>query len=169
MQGAVQRAEAGVAGRKHMGAPRQYQHDQALYVTRVHAHVSHACVLGASSCMPPATPSARQPSTLYPLQCTHQSCTCRCDPAVIGRETRRQCQEKWGGKPDIVMACVGGGSNAIGIFNEFVDDQDVSGPLGARCTGPCLLVTCCMDAGRSTSCMQAAGHALATRCWSHAA
>mmetsp|Transcript_26984 Transcript_26984/g.59004 ORF Transcript_26984/g.59004 Transcript_26984/m.59004 type:complete len:456 (+) Transcript_26984:38-1405(+) len=45
--------------------------------------------------------------------------------SVIGRETRAQCQEKWGGKPDIVMACVGGGSNAMGIFNEFVDDEDV--------------------------------------------
>eukprot|EP00240_Pyramimonas_obovata_P001690 CAMPEP_0118934318 /NCGR_PEP_ID=MMETSP1169-20130426/13756_1 /TAXON_ID=36882 /ORGANISM="Pyramimonas obovata, Strain CCMP722" /LENGTH=474 /DNA_ID=CAMNT_0006877211 /DNA_START=79 /DNA_END=1503 /DNA_ORIENTATION=- len=44
---------------------------------------------------------------------------------VIGEETRRQCMEKWGGKPDICVACVGGGSNAIGLFNEFVDDQDV--------------------------------------------
>lgn len=45
--------------------------------------------------------------------------------SVIGRETRRQCLEKWGGKPDILLACVGGGSNAIGLFNEFVDDEDV--------------------------------------------
>lgn len=45
--------------------------------------------------------------------------------SVIGRETRRQCQEQFGAKPEIVMACVGGGSNAIGIFNEFVDDEDV--------------------------------------------
>ncbi|GAX85845.1 hypothetical protein CEUSTIGMA_g13260.t1 [Chlamydomonas eustigma] len=45
--------------------------------------------------------------------------------SVIGRETRAQCLEKWNGKPDIVMACVGGGSNAMGIFNEFIDDQDV--------------------------------------------
>jgi len=44
---------------------------------------------------------------------------------VIGEETRRQCLEKWGGKPDICVACVGGGSNAIGLFNEFVEDQDV--------------------------------------------
>ena len=36
--------------------------------------------------------------------------------AVIGRETRRQCQEKFGAAPDICLACVGGGSNAIGIF-----------------------------------------------------
>ncbi|KAL6758116.1 tryptophan synthase beta [Haematococcus lacustris] len=45
--------------------------------------------------------------------------------SVIGRETRVQCQEKWGGLPDIVMACVGGGSNAIGIFNEFIDEDSV--------------------------------------------
>lgn len=44
---------------------------------------------------------------------------------MIGKETRAQCLEKWNGKPDIVMACVGGGSNAMGIFNEFVDDEDV--------------------------------------------
>ena len=45
--------------------------------------------------------------------------------AVIGKETRVQCQEKWGGLPDIILACVGGGSNAIGIFHEFVDEPTV--------------------------------------------
>ncbi|EFN51980.1 hypothetical protein CHLNCDRAFT_56342 [Chlorella variabilis] len=45
--------------------------------------------------------------------------------ACIGRETRRQAQEAWGGKPDILVACVGGGSNAMGLFHEFVDDADV--------------------------------------------
>jgi tryptophan synthase beta chain len=45
--------------------------------------------------------------------------------AVIGRETRAQCQEKWGGLPDILLACVGGGSNAIGLFHEFVDEPTV--------------------------------------------
>ena len=45
--------------------------------------------------------------------------------AVIGRETREQAMEKWGGKPDILVACVGGGSNAMGLFHEFVDDEDV--------------------------------------------
>jgi tryptophan synthase beta chain len=45
--------------------------------------------------------------------------------SVIGRETRAQCLEKWGGKPDVLLACVGGGSNAMGIFHEFVDDEDV--------------------------------------------
>lgn len=45
--------------------------------------------------------------------------------SVIGRETRRQCLERFGGKPDLLLACVGGGSNAIGMFNEFIDDDDV--------------------------------------------
>lgn len=45
--------------------------------------------------------------------------------AVIGQETRRQAFEKWGGTPDVLVACVGGGSNAMGLFHEFVDDLDV--------------------------------------------
>lgn len=44
---------------------------------------------------------------------------------VIGQETRAQCQEKWGGLPDILLACVGGGSNAIGLFHNFVDEPTV--------------------------------------------
>jgi tryptophan synthase beta chain len=45
--------------------------------------------------------------------------------AVIGQETRRQCQEKWSGLPDILVACVGGGSNAMGLFNEFIQEPSV--------------------------------------------
>ena len=45
--------------------------------------------------------------------------------AVIGEETRRQCQEKWNCLPDILLACVGGGSNAMGLFSEFVPDSSV--------------------------------------------
>ncbi len=45
--------------------------------------------------------------------------------AIIGQETRQQCQEKWGGLPDILLACVGGGSNAMGLFHEFVKEQSV--------------------------------------------
>jgi tryptophan synthase beta chain len=45
--------------------------------------------------------------------------------AIIGQETRAQCLEKWGGLPDILLACVGGGSNAIGLFTEFVNDSSV--------------------------------------------
>ncbi|MEK6609895.1 MAG: tryptophan synthase subunit beta [Gemmatimonadota bacterium] len=45
--------------------------------------------------------------------------------AVIGRETRAQCLASCGRLPDAVVACVGGGSNAIGIFSAFLDDQQV--------------------------------------------
>lgn len=44
---------------------------------------------------------------------------------IIGQETRAQCREKWGGLPDILLACVGGGSNAMGLFYEFVDEPAV--------------------------------------------
>ena len=45
--------------------------------------------------------------------------------SVIGREARRQVLEQTGKLPDAVIACVGGGSNAIGIFDAFINDQDV--------------------------------------------
>jgi tryptophan synthase beta chain len=44
---------------------------------------------------------------------------------VIGREARAQLLEREGRLPDTVIACVGGGSNAMGIFADFVDDADV--------------------------------------------
>ena len=43
--------------------------------------------------------------------------------AIIGRETRRQAASKLGALPDYVVACVGGGSNAIGIFYSFLKDK----------------------------------------------
>ncbi|MBN1670666.1 MAG: tryptophan synthase subunit beta [Kiritimatiellae bacterium] len=45
--------------------------------------------------------------------------------AVIGQETREQVLDAAGRLPDLVMACVGGGSNAAGIFSAFLDDADV--------------------------------------------
>jgi len=45
--------------------------------------------------------------------------------ACIGRETRQQCMSAEGRLPDYLIACVGGGSNAAGIFYPFVDDQQV--------------------------------------------
>ena len=44
---------------------------------------------------------------------------------VIGREAREQCLALLGRLPEVVVACVGGGSNAIGIFSAFIDDADV--------------------------------------------
>ncbi|CAI8828604.1 tryptophan synthase subunit beta [Methylococcus capsulatus] len=46
--------------------------------------------------------------------------------AVIGREARRQMLEMTGRLPDALVACVGGGSNAIGLFHPFVDDREVA-------------------------------------------
>jgi len=46
--------------------------------------------------------------------------------AIIGEETRRQMRERTGGLPDSVVACAGGGSNTMGAFHEFVDDEGVN-------------------------------------------
>ena len=46
--------------------------------------------------------------------------------SVIGRETRRQIMEKEGRLPDFLVACVGGGSNAMGLFYPFKDDPGVN-------------------------------------------
>ena len=45
--------------------------------------------------------------------------------AVIGRETRQQMQQQAGCLPDVLLACVGGGSNAIGLFHPFLNDESV--------------------------------------------
>jgi tryptophan synthase beta chain len=72
------------------------------------AHVTDTFYLFGSACGPHP----------YPTIVKHfQSC--------IGNETRQQCIEQLGKLPDMVVACVGGGSNAIGIFSGFVDDKDV--------------------------------------------
>jgi len=44
---------------------------------------------------------------------------------VIGEEAREQIQQQAGKLPDLVVACVGGGSNAIGIFAPFIEDSEV--------------------------------------------
>jgi tryptophan synthase beta chain len=45
--------------------------------------------------------------------------------SIIGREARAQIQAQAGGLPDLVIACVGGGSNAIGLFHPFIADEGV--------------------------------------------
>ncbi len=45
--------------------------------------------------------------------------------SVIGKEAKRQFADQVGGLPDALVACVGGGSNAIGLFHEFIDDASV--------------------------------------------
>ncbi|MHC4149115.1 MAG: tryptophan synthase subunit beta [Planctomycetota bacterium] len=72
------------------------------------AHVTDTFYLFGSACGPHP----------YPTVVRHfQSC--------IGSEARSQCLEGLGRLPDMVVACVGGGSNAIGIFSGFLDDADV--------------------------------------------
>ena len=72
------------------------------------AHVMDTFYLFGSACGPHP----------YPTIVKHfQSC--------IGKEARQQCLEQIGRLPDMVVACVGGGSNAIGIFSGFLDDKDV--------------------------------------------
>jgi tryptophan synthase beta chain len=72
------------------------------------AHVTDTFYLFGSACGPHP----------YPTVVKHfQSC--------IGKEARSQCLEQLGKLPDMVVACVGGGSNAIGIFSGFVDDKGV--------------------------------------------
>ena len=44
----------------------------------------------------------------------------------IGDEARQQCLDRYGALPDAIAACVGGGSNAIGLFTAFLDDEDVA-------------------------------------------
>jgi tryptophan synthase beta chain len=54
--------------------------------------------------------------------------------AVVGREAREQMLAEHGRLPDVVTACVGGGSNAIGIFHAFLNDRDVR-LVGAEAAG----------------------------------
>jgi tryptophan synthase beta chain len=46
--------------------------------------------------------------------------------SVIGKEVRKQCLEKEGRLPDYLLACVGGGSNAMGLFYDFIKDKEVA-------------------------------------------
>ncbi len=45
--------------------------------------------------------------------------------AVIGNETKAQCEEAFGRLPDVLLACVGGGSNAMGLFHAFIEEPSV--------------------------------------------
>jgi tryptophan synthase beta chain len=54
--------------------------------------------------------------------------------AVAGREARAQMLEQFGRLPDVLTACVGGGSNAIGLFHAFLNDRDVR-IIGAEAAG----------------------------------
>ncbi|HJU07540.1 MAG TPA: pyridoxal-phosphate dependent enzyme, partial [Rhodanobacteraceae bacterium] len=53
---------------------------------------------------------------------------------VVGREARAQMLDEYGRLPDVLTACVGGGSNAIGLFHAFLNDRDVR-IVGAEAAG----------------------------------
>jgi tryptophan synthase beta chain len=75
--------------------------------------------------------------------------------SVIGREARQQILEQTGRLPDIVVACVGGGSNAIGIFDGFVDDTQIR-LIGVEAGGERIAPGChaARFAGGSTGVLQ---------------
>ena len=96
------------------------------------------------------TPSTRRCATGSPTSSRHYYCLgsvmgphpypwmVREFHRVIGDEAREQCQALTGGDPDVVVACVGGGSNAIGLFSGFVDtDARLVGvePAGGAAVG----------------------------------
>ncbi|MDT8449763.1 MAG: tryptophan synthase subunit beta [Wenzhouxiangellaceae bacterium] len=54
--------------------------------------------------------------------------------AVVGREARAQCLEEYGVLPDVLVACVGGGSNAMGLFHPFIGDESVE-MIGVEAAG----------------------------------
>jgi len=54
--------------------------------------------------------------------------------AIVGREARAQMLEQYGRLPDVITACVGGGSNAIGLFHAFLNDREVA-IVGAEAAG----------------------------------
>jgi tryptophan synthase beta chain len=68
--------------------------------------------------------------------------------SVIGRETRAQILDKEGRLPDMLVACIGGGSNAIGLFHPFVGDESVR-MIGVEAAGLGL------DTGRHAASIQA--------------
>ncbi|NNC53882.1 MAG: tryptophan synthase subunit beta, partial [Erythrobacter sp.] len=54
--------------------------------------------------------------------------------SIIGKEARAQMQDRIGRLPDLLVACIGGGSNALGLFHPFLDDPDVK-MLGVEAAG----------------------------------
>ncbi len=68
--------------------------------------------------------------------------------AVSGREARQQMLDEYGALPDSLVACVGGGSNAIGLFHPFIDDESVE-MVGVEAAGAGL------DSGRHAASLSA--------------
>lgn len=60
---------------------------------------------------------------------------------IIGQEIKEQLNERIGVLPDVVVACVGGGSNAIGTFYDFIEEKDVK-LVGVEAGGEGMHVAC---------------------------
>lgn len=77
--------------------------------------------------------------------------------SVIGREARRQCLETYGRLPDALLACVGGGSNSLGLFAPFYDDDAVR-MFGVEAEGEGILTGrhCCSITQRMIGVFQGA-------------
>ena len=73
---------------------------------------------------------------------------------VIGKEIKQQLQEERGKLPDVVVACVGGGSNAIGTFYDFIPDKQVR-LVGVEAGGEGQLQLGTLDASNSRRLFQA--------------
>jgi tryptophan synthase beta chain len=109
---------------------------QALNVFRMHLLGAEVCCVNSGSCtLKDAINEAMRDWVARPED-THYLLGSALGPhpyplmvrefqSVIGREARAQCLEMIGRLPDAVVACVGGGSNAIGIFDAFIDDPKV--------------------------------------------
>ncbi len=57
--------------------------------------------------------------------------------SIVGTEAREQIQDMTGALPDYLVACVGGGSNAMGLFTAFLEDDDVQ-MIGVEPSGKAL-------------------------------
>ena len=77
------------------------------------------CATGSPASTTRPTSSAPPPARTRSRAWSATSCR------GIGDEARAQCLEQYGALPDAIAACVGGGSNAIGLFTAFLDDADV--------------------------------------------
>ena len=70
--------------------------------------------------------------------------------SVIGKEAKEQLMEAEGRLPDAIIACIGGGSNAMGLFHPFLDDESVS-IYGVEAAGKGILrPACCITYRRNT-------------------
>ena len=113
----TQRQALNVARMRLLGA--EVDPGDAPARARSRTRSTRRCATGSPTSTPPTTCSARSPGP-HPFPTM-----VRDFHRVIGVEAREQVLERTGRLPDAVAACVGGGSNAIGIFHAFLDDADV--------------------------------------------